>query len=88
TKRVTVPEQSELRWIDTINLTRNEWVAAEQHKEYYSIYRVYFVPGKVIIFVIANPYLKNKDGILKAIPLNYRVDFGSDSIDNIIKPEH
>lgn len=45
TKRVTAPDLKDEVWTDTINITRNEWIAAMQHKEFYSIYRVYFIRG-------------------------------------------
>lgn len=81
TKRVTVPDLKDNTWIDTINLTRNEWVAATQHKDFYSIYRIYFTPGEIIVYVINDVYEKNKKGTIRAVPLNYRVDFGNEAID-------
>jgi hypothetical protein len=72
TKRVTPPENE---FQDTINLTRNEWTAAQQHKEHYYIYRVYFCKSETKVFVIPNPFFQNEDGSLQAIPLSYRVDF-------------
>lgn len=81
TKRVTVPEESLDGWLDSVTLTRNEWIAAEQHEKSFLIYRVYFTPDKVIVYVIKNPYQKNSDGSLKCIPLSYRMDFSSKSID-------
>ena len=33
---------SDKTWVDTINLTRKEWVAAKQYKNAFNIYRVYF----------------------------------------------
>lgn len=81
TKRVTEPDIDNNLWLDTINLTRNEWVAAQQHKEYYSIYRVYFVRGKTIMFVINNLYQKKIDGKVNITPMTYRVEFNTDAID-------
>ena len=31
TKRVTEPNLSDACWMDTLNITRNEWIAAQQH---------------------------------------------------------
>ncbi|MDA9182515.1 DUF3883 domain-containing protein, partial [Saprospiraceae bacterium] len=49
TKRTTVPSLDDKSWVDTINLTRKEWVAAKQYKMAYNIYRVYFTPNETII---------------------------------------
>lgn len=72
TKRVTIPD-GDLQ--DSVVLTRNEWVAAEQHKDDYFIYRVYFTPGKVFVYGITNPVSKSEEGIIVATPLTYRIDF-------------
>ena len=84
TKRVTEPDLTDLSWVDTINITRNEWVAAQQHKDFYSIFRVYFVRGNVIMYVINDLYKKHIDGHIKVIPMTYRVDFGSRAVDSYI----
>lgn len=80
TKRVTAPDFSADGFVDTLNITRNEWIAAQQHKEYYSIYRVYFTREGVSVFVIVNPYQKNKDGQIQVTPITYRVDFDSSAV--------
>lgn len=85
TKRVTAPDLEDGVWTDTINITRNEWIAAMQHKEFYSIYRVYFIRGGVVMYVINNPYQKKMDNIIDVVPLTYRVDFQNDSIDESYK---
>lgn len=87
TKRVTVPDLSDPSWIDSINLTRNEWVAAAQHKNSYNIYRVYFTPGQAIIYVINDPYTKNQNEQLKAKPISYRLDFSNKAIDFMVAEE-
>ena len=84
TKRVTAPDIGDKSWIDTINMTRNEWVAAQQHRDYYSIFRVYFVRDSVIMFVLKNIAGKQDDGILQAVPMSYRIDFGSFAVDEAI----
>lgn len=75
TKRVTAPNPADKSWSDVIVLTRNEWVAADQHRDAYSLYRVYFTPKKVDVFVINDPVTKNEKGLITAMPDNYRVDF-------------
>ena len=84
TKRVTTPDLSDPLWIDTINVTRNEWVAAQQHGKYYSIYRVYFVRGTVVMYVIENPYALYESGAISATPTMYKVDFGNKAVDRVI----
>lgn len=84
TKRVTAPDINDDLWMDTLNITRNEYVAAHQHKEYYSIYRLYFTRDGIIIFVIDNVYQKCKDGIIQPVPTMYRVDFGKNAVDAMI----
>ncbi len=69
----------DLRWY--------EWIAAQQHKEFYSIYRVYFVRGKVLMYVLNNIHQKTADKKIEAVPLTYRIDFGKDAVDEIIKEE-
>lgn len=81
TKRVTEPSMRDDGWIDAITLTRNEWVAAEQHTESFSLYRVYFTPKKIIVYVIKNPFQKNTTGSIKCTPINYRLDFSTHAID-------
>lgn len=84
TKRVTAPDIDDPLWIDTVNLTRNEWVAALQHKEFYYIYRVYFVRGGVVMYIIKDLYKKRENGIIEVVPMTYRVDFQNSAIDNVI----
>ncbi len=84
TKRVTEPDLTDTMWVDTLNITRNEWVAAMQHKDFYSIFRVYFVRGNIIMYVIKDLYQKEKDGKVKVVPMTYRVDFGGTAVDEII----
>lgn len=81
TKRTTVPSLDDKSWVDTINLTRKEWVAAKQYKTAYNIYRVYFTPNETIIRKINNPFDKNEKGIISVLPTMYRMDFFSKSID-------
>ena len=82
TKRVTEPSL-ESDWMDSINITRNEWIAAQQHKEFYSIYRVYFIREKVIMYAIDNPWDKEQKNILNIVPLTYRIDFDKNALKKI-----
>ena len=84
TKRITEPDIKDSLWIDTLNITRNEWVAAQQHKDFYSIFRVFFVRGNVIMFVIKNLWKKEIDNMIKITPMTYRVDFGCSAVDEVI----
>lgn len=81
TKRLTVPDITDSLWIDTLNITRNEWVAAMQHGEFYSIFRVYFTRDGVTVFVLANVAEKIKSGKMQATPVTYRVDFKNTCVD-------
>lgn len=83
TKRVTAPDINDEEWIDTVNITRNEYIAAMQHKEFYSIYRVYFVRDGVVIYIINNIYKKGSDGTVQIVPTMYRMDFSKSAIDAI-----
>ena len=86
TKRVTEPDFTEPLWFDTVNLTRNEWVAAMQHKELFSIYRVYIVRDKVVMYVIKNIHEKEKEGKLRITPIMYRFDFWKSAVDEVLSP--
>lgn len=81
TKRITEPDLQDTTWVDTINLTRKEWIAAKQYKTAYNIYRVYFTPNATIVRKINDPFNKNENGIITVLPTLYRMDFGSQSID-------
>lgn len=84
TKRVTAPEINNNSWIDTINITRNEWVAAQQHRGYYSIFRVYFIRAAIVMFLLTDIASKHDNGTITAVPTTYRIDFGRDAIDQVI----
>ncbi len=85
TKRYTSPDVNDTLWVDTLNITRNEWVAANQYGEFYSIYRVYFTRNGIMMFILANVAEKFKDGRMQAIPMTYRVDFKNTSVDKVIR---
>lgn len=85
TKRVTAPDLNDDTWLDTVNITRNEWVAAQQHRNFYSIYRVYFVRDGVVVFVINDVHQKELDGVIQVIPMTYRVDFSNNAVDSSLE---
>lgn len=84
TKRLTCPDLDDTLWIDTLNITRNEWVAAHQHRGYYSIYRVFFTRKGISVFVIKDVADKIKDGRIQATPMTYRIDFSNSSVNEMI----
>lgn len=84
TKRFTCPDPDDSLWIDTLNVTRNEYVAAKQHGEFYYIYRVYFTSQGVSMFIIGDVGKKLSDGRMQATPMTYRVDFSNTSVDGMI----
>lgn len=87
TKRVTEPDLSNAYWMDSLNITRNEWIAAQQHGEFFCIYRVYFVRGKILMYIINNIFQKQVDKKIDVIPMSYRIDFGKDAVDQVIAEE-
>ena len=76
-----------MQWMDAFNITRNEWIAAQQHGEYYSIYRVYFIRNEILIYKIDNIYEKIKEKRIEIVPLTYRINFGIDVVDQIMEKE-
>lgn len=85
TKRLTAPDINDTLWVDTINITRNEWVAAQQHGQFYSIFRVYFTREGVVMFVLKNVAEKLNNETMQATPTTYRVDFSNKCVDNVIQ---
>jgi len=83
TTRVNPPNFTDT--LDSINLTRNEWVAAEQHAVHFYIYRIYFTNFGTFISIINDPVKKNIDGILYATPTIYRVEFSDKAVDEQLK---
>ncbi len=79
TIRVTPPNLSDT--LDSITLTRSEWVAAEQHLSHFYIYRVYFTSECTFLNIINNPFQKNNDGLIYTTPTLYRLEFGDKGID-------
>ena len=87
TKRVTAPSVDDDTWSDNITITRNEFLAAEQHGEVYCIFRVYITRSGVTFHIIGNVRQKLDEGRIDIVPLTYRVDFSGKSIDYVISPE-
>jgi hypothetical protein len=85
TKRVTAPDINDPMWVDTVNMTRNEWIAAMQHKALFSIYRVYFVRGGIVMYIIKNPFQKKEDKLIDVVPMTFRVDFQNTAVDEDIR---
>lgn len=73
TTRVTAP--SVKNFIDSINITRNEWKAAQTFKDAFFIYRVYITKGKVFIFVIGSIMEKETLSLLEVSAPVYEVRF-------------
>ena len=76
TKRVTAPKNP-LK--DQFDMTRNEWIAAEQHGSSYYIYRVYITNEGLIVFIINDPVLLRRVSKIYAEPLKYHVEFNHNS---------
>jgi len=83
TTRVNPPNFTDT--LDSINLTRNEWVAAEQHACHFYIYRIYFTNFGTFISIINDPVKKNTEGTLYATPTIYRVEFSDKAVDEQLK---
>lgn len=81
TKRVTAPSRTDNSWMDSVNITRNEYVAAQQHTSSYHICRVYFTSEGTVMFILTDVYEKIRSGLIKSTPLTYRLDFRADAID-------
>ncbi len=69
TKRITKPSISVA---DKVILTRNEFLAAEQHGESYSIFRVYLTRSGTYVYKIFNP-LSSSNSF--CVPINYNYEF-------------
>lgn len=80
TKRITEPS-FDRTWMDSLDITSKEWVAAEQYGEYYNIYRVYFTKNKTIVVRIKNPFQKSKDGQIEVYPTTYKMNFDAKVIE-------
>ena len=83
TKRITVPSKK-MVMDDRVELTRNEWIQAEQSLDDYFIYRVYFTHGGIFIYKFKNPVEASKgNNNVFAEPIRYRIDFKADMKDCI-----
>lgn len=79
TKRTTRPSFNQT-WVDSLNITRKEWIAAQQFGSAYNIYRVYFTKSEVFVIRIHNPFALSQNGQIDVVPTIYQMDFGSDVI--------
>lgn len=77
TKRTTPPSFNQT-WRDSLNLTRKEWIAAEQFGNAYNIYRVYFTKTEKIVVRIQNPFALSQESKIEVVPTIYQMDFGAD----------
>ncbi|MGN0739810.1 MAG: protein NO VEIN domain-containing protein [Treponema sp.] len=84
TRRVTPPNIQDSEWYDSVNITRNEWIAATEKKDFYFIYRVFFTRNGAFIYTMQNPYQKKMDKQISVIPLTYRIEIDKNSIDDVI----
>ena len=80
TRRVTEPKFDQ-SWLDSVNLTSKEWIAAQQYGDYYNIYRVYFTKKKIIVVRIQNPFALSQSGSIEVYPVAYQVNFGASVIE-------
>lgn len=81
TLRVSPPNPN---FEDSLNLTRNEWVAAEQQKEHYYIYRLYFTNSGPYLYILKNPYKKNEEGTIYVTPTSYRLEYAMTVVDETV----
>ena len=79
TKRTTRPSFNQT-WVDSLNITRKEWIAAQQFGAAYNIYRVYFTKNEVFVVRIHNPFALSQNGKIDVVPTIYQMDFGTDVI--------
>lgn len=81
TKRVTEPSFDKL-WMNSLNITAKEWIAAEQYGEYYNIYRVYFTKTKTFVVRINNPYQKFLEKKIEVYATTYQMNFDASVIEH------
>lgn len=79
TKRTTRPSFNKT-WGDTLNITRKEWIAAQQFGSAYNIYRVYFTKTEVLVVRIQNPFALSQEGRIDVFPTIYQLNFDSEVI--------
>ena len=68
TTRITAPKNSQN---DSVHLTRNEYLAADQLTKSYAIYRVYLTPKGIYVYPIFNPLNAEEQTMCKALKYNY-----------------
>jgi hypothetical protein len=75
-KRVTEPPA---RFVDSFDMTRNEWIAAEQHSDIFFIYRVYLYNKGAKILKMASPVKLKHEKLIFAEPIKYHVEFDNNA---------
>lgn len=80
TRRITKPSFDE-KWSDSLNLTSKEWIAAQQYRDYYNIYRVYFTKKETCIIRIKNPFDKSERHMVEVFPTIFQMNFNKNAID-------
>ena len=74
TVRVTAPTKP---FRDNFDLTRNEWIAAEQHKDKFFVYRVYLTNDGAHLYKMQDLLTMSANNEIYAEPLKYHVEFES-----------
>ena len=72
TARVTIPKNN---FNDNFDLTRNEWIAAEQYGNNFYVYRVYLTNQGVYLFKMKDLLTLKENDEIYAEPLKYHVEF-------------
>ena len=72
TFRVTIPKNN---FKDSFDLTRNEWIAAEQYRNNFFVYRVYLTNQGAYLFKIKDLLTLKENNKIYAVPLKYHVEF-------------
>lgn len=72
TARVTIPTKL---FKDNFDLTRNEWIAAEQHKDKFFVYRVYLTNEGAYLYKMQDLLTLRANNEIYAEPLKYHVEF-------------
>lgn len=83
TKRATAPDPNSSALTNYVHLTRKEWVAAQQHREQYYIYLVFYSVGKTTVCAIRNPAAKVDSKEMQLIALDYRLHYPGRSLTHI-----
>ncbi len=72
TARVTIPTKL---FKDNFDLTRNEWISAEQHKDKFFVYRVYLTNEGAYLYKMQDLLTLRANNEIYAEPSKYHVEF-------------